>query len=108
MDTAMLEPLFEQHALNISAFKAVDSRLAAVEGDRDKAIKAWIESSDDPDAVKLREAIAEANRRLKLLAESSVQSEDLSEDDKAKLKAEHATLKDKVRAGTRGLQKLAD
>lgn len=105
---APFAPFFEQHKLNISAYKAVDSRLAAIDGDKDKAVKAWMESSDDESAVKLREVIAEATSRLKTLAETSITTEELSPEEVEKLKTEHGTLKEKVRAGNRGMTKLAE
>ncbi len=108
VDTTAIAPFLEAHKQNIAAFKAVDSRLAAVEGDQEKAIKSWMEGSDEETAVKLREAIAEATRRLRTLAESSVVVEDLSEADKEKLSTERAMFKEKLQAGSRSLRKLID
>lgn len=78
-------------------YSELDAELAAATGDRDKAVQAWVESSTDAEAVKLREVIAKANAKLKELAEANVKDVSLSEDEVAKKREELKTLRTAVR-----------
>lgn len=73
-------------------FSSLQTKLAAADGDREAAIKAWVESTDNAQALKLRSQIEAATARLNKLAEENVETVVLSEDDKAKL-AEELTEK---------------
>ena len=70
-------------ASKVDEYTALAGRLAAADGDRDKAIQSWIETSELPQAVKFREQIAALTAKLNDLAEKSVKEETLSEEDKA-------------------------
>lgn len=74
-------------------------KLAAAEGDREAALTSWMETTDLPAAVKIRNLIETNQKKLRELAETNVESSELSEEDKAKLQAELSTLKDKVKSG---------
>ncbi len=108
MDVSVLTPFLDAHKETVQQYNTVAGRLAAVEGDRDKAIQAWMDSSNDETAVRLREAVAEATRRLKLLAEQNIVTEDISEAEKEKLRTERDTYKEKLLAGSRTIVKLVD
>jgi hypothetical protein len=91
----------------IGQFSEVSTKLAAADGDRDKAMKTFIESSDHPEAVAIRLTIQEANARLKQLAEENVVSLTLSEEEKAKLKTLSSTLKEQAKAALETLEGTA-
>lgn len=79
-------------------YQTVAGQLAAADGDRESALKAWVETSDMPQAVKLREQIAKLTDQLNALADKNVQEVKLSDEDKAKLteelKAHRTNIKD--------------
>lgn len=79
----------------------LDAQIKAATGDRENAIKSWVESSENPKAVKLREMIAKANEQLRALAEDEVPSNAMSEEE---IKVAEASLKAKKDAikSTRG------
>lgn len=81
----------------------IAARLAAAEGDREAALTAFMQTSDDAEVVKLREGIAKLNEKLRQKAEASVKSESLSDDEKAKLTVEAATLKEQVAKGQKAV-----
>lgn len=85
------------------AYGEIAGRLAAADGDRAAALKAFIETSVDAEVVKMREAIAKLNERLHAKAEESVKSETLSDEDKAKLTVEASTLKEQVQKGQKAV-----
>lgn len=89
-------------------YVTVSQRLSAAEGDRDKAVATWIESTDDLKAVKLREQIATLTAKLRELGEASIKTEELTDEDKAKLSAEMDSLKDKIRQGRGVIEKVAN
>jgi hypothetical protein len=78
-------------------YTELSTELAAATGDRAKAVESWIQSSTDDKAVKLRALIAKANAELNELAEKSVTTVSLSEEDVAKKREELKTLKTLVR-----------
>lgn len=86
-----------------SQYGEISARLAAAEGDKETALKTYMSTSEDAEAVKLREAIAKLNDKLKALAESKVVTDDLSDEDKAKLTVEAATLKEQVTKGQKAV-----
>lgn len=86
-----------------SRYAEINGRLAAADGDKDKAREAWIKDSTDPDAVKIREGIAKLIAKIEALAEERVVVETLSDDDKAKLSVEAATLKEQVTKGQKAV-----
>lgn len=73
------------------------TELAAATGDRASAVKTWVESSTDTEAVKLREVIAKATAKLTELAEANVKDVSLSDDEVAKKREELKALKSAVR-----------
>lgn len=81
----------------IQSYSELAGRLAAAEGDRESALKAWVENSTDKQALTLRNKIAELNSQLNALAEKHVKSETLSDDDKAKLNEELKVRKQAVK-----------
>lgn len=91
----MLQPLYDL----TQSYSSLAGRLAAADGDRDKAVTEFMNSSDDPQAVKLRTQIETLQAKLKELADKKVVTEELSEEDREKLKSEMDTLKGKIRAG---------
>lgn len=71
----------------------VAAQLAAADGDRETALKTWVETTDLAQAVKLREQISKLNEQLNNLADKHVKDVELSDDDKAKLNEELKTLR---------------
>ena len=92
---AMLEKL---HATTLE-YSSIQAQIAAADGDRETAVKSWMESTDLAAAVKLRDQIASATQRLRDLAEKNVSSVELTEDDRAKLTAELDALKGRIKSG---------
>lgn len=86
-----------------SKYGELAGRLAAADGDREAALTAYVQTSDNAEVVKLREGIAKLNAKLQELAEKNVVSETLSEDEKAKLTVEVATLKEQVSKGQKAV-----
>lgn len=109
--TGEVEPfksLFVVHEGNVNKYKELQSKLAASEGDRETAVTNWMESSDDQQAVKIREQVEKLNQRLRDLAEKNVVSEELSEDAKAALNTELETLKQSIKDGSTALTKASE
>lgn len=88
--------LFEQIEQRVKEFESISARLAAADGDVEKAFTAYIESSDDAQAVKLRAVIEKAQTQLRELAEKNVQVETLSDEEKAKLTTEANLIRTNV------------
>jgi hypothetical protein len=104
----MSAQLLEAYEVIASDYTNVATRLQAAEGDRDKALNHWVENSDDPQAVEIRDAIARATKRLQELAEEAVVSETLSESEKEALKTEASELKKKVRHSRDAILSVAE
>lgn len=100
--------VLDQHAEQARLFEDLSARLKAADGDRAAALKSYVESSDDPQVVKLRDGIAKLTAQLNTLAEKNVVSETLSEDDKAKLRTEQEKLKTQFRDGRKAILSIAE
>lgn len=105
---ASLKPFFDRLRSNIAAYKALEARVAAADGDREAALAAWMESTTDDDAVQIRDVISRAQAKLRLLAESKVQSQELSPEERRKLGVEFEEMAKKVKGGSRGLRGLVE
>lgn len=86
--------LVEKATELIGEYAATTTKLAAADGDRDRALKTFIESSDHPEAVQIREQIKAATESLRKLAEKEVVSVTLSDEEKDKLKTLLSAQKD--------------
>lgn len=91
--------LFGQLEQNVSSYTVNAGKLAAADGDQEKALASYMETSEDPQAVKLRTAIANATAKLRELAEKNVVTEELSDDDKKKLEIELNSFKELSKKG---------
>lgn len=100
--------VLDKHAEQAKLYEDISARLKAADGDRAAALAAYVQTSDDPEVVKLRKAIEAANAKLQSLAEKNVVSESLSEDDKNKLKAEQEELKSQFRDGRKAILSIAE
>lgn len=87
------------------SYAEVTGKLAAADGDVEKAYDAW-KQGDDPEAVKIREAIAKLEAKLNESAKKNVKVETLSDEDKAKLTAEQNVLKEKVTKGLKAVSMI--
>lgn len=96
---ANLAPEIEHAA---SQYSEVAGKLAAADGDVEKAYDAW-KQSDDAEAVKIREAIAKLTAKLDEAAKKNVKVETLSDEEKAKLNVEATALKEKVAKGLKAV-----
>jgi len=99
---ANLSPEIEHAA---SQYAEVAGKLAAADGDVEKAYEAW-KNSDDAEAVKIREAIAKLQAKLDESAKKNVKVESLSDEEKAKLNVEAASLKEKVTKGLKAVSMI--
>lgn len=88
--------LFEQIETKVKEYEVISGRLAAADGDVEKAYSAYIDSSDDAGAVKLRAVIEKATAQLRELAEKNVKVETLSDEEKAKLTTEANLIRTNV------------
>lgn len=100
--------VLDKHAQQAKQYEDISSRLRAADGDRAAALQTYIQTSDDPQVVKLRAGIEKLQGQLKDLAEKNVVSETLSEDDKTKLKAEQEELKNAFRDGRKAILSIAE
>jgi hypothetical protein len=92
---AMLNKLNE----TCNKFTNIDLSLKAADGDKESALKNWMETADNPQAAKLRTTIANATAKLREMAESNVETVTLSDEDKTKLQVEQDELKTQIKAG---------
>lgn len=67
-----LAPFYGVLSARIGAYQAAKAKHAALSGDRRAAFRQWVESTEDPEAVELREAIAAAQKRLQELAAATL------------------------------------
>lgn len=91
------------HAQEASHLETLAARLKAADGDRAAALEAFINTTDDSEIVKLRNAIATAQEKMNALAEKKVVSENLSDDDKAKLTTEMAEVRENFKTGRKAI-----
>lgn len=85
----------------VTTYTTNDARLAAAKGDRESALKVWAKTSEDAQAVALRQRIEEAQVALRAMAEENVPNVEVDESDVAKLTAENEALKAQIKAGFR-------
>jgi hypothetical protein len=83
----------------ITSHNDINSRLIAADGDREAAIKNFIDTSDDEKMSDLRAQLKALQDSIRDYANASVKTEDLSDDDKAKMREELKTLREKVSKG---------
>lgn len=88
--------LFEQVEMRVKEYEGIAARIAAADGDVEKAYSAYIDSSEDAAAVKLRAVIEKATTQLRELAEKNVKVETLSDEEKAKLTTEANLIRTNV------------
>jgi len=91
--------LFDILESDSNSFQTMQAKLAAADGDVDKARNAWLESTDNAQVAKLRAAIATAQEKLQALAAQHVTVESLSDEDRAKLKEQVSEMRTRVRNG---------
>ncbi len=89
-----------------SKYSSLETKLAAADGDKDAAITNWMETTDYPQALKLRQTIETATAKLRELAEKNANVEELSEEDKTKLNVELETLKTQGKAARDVIRRL--
>lgn len=102
------KPMLTAYAGYVQEFKALQAELAAADGDEEKARQNWIENSDDPQAVKLRDQIDKLRAKLEELAEKNVTSVKLSDEEKEKKTTELNERREKVRAAVKTLRTIID
>lgn len=83
----------------ITEFNGTNSRLIAADGDRDAAIKNFVETSDDEKMVALRAQLEEIKTAIRAHAEESVKTETLTDEVKASMREELKVLREKVAKG---------
>lgn len=86
-------------ATAITDYKAIDLKLTSADGDKESAVQAFIESSDDPTVVKLRDQIEKYEAKLQEYAEANAVVVTLSDEEKAKYVEEREALKTRIRKG---------
>lgn len=91
----------------VEGYNSQHQRLIAADGDKDKAIQLFMESSDHKDAIRLRKAIETAQQKLQELAESSVVVEEISEDEKTKIKTYLDETKLKISSARKAIENVA-
>jgi hypothetical protein len=91
----MLDKLNE----TVNNYNNLSAKVAAADGDKDTALKAWMESADNAQAQRYRDQIAAATTKLRNLAEQNVETVELSEDDRTNLEKELDELKGKIKSG---------
>lgn len=92
---------------DITKFKTADSAWVAANGDRDAQLKAYKETSEDEQAVKIRDAIQTLNEKLNRLAEENVKTNDVDEATKEKLTKARNEARTQVRNTIKSVQDTA-
>lgn len=100
--------LLEKYEQAVNEYKTLSGQLEAADGNRDAAIEAWEDTSEDPQAVKLRTQIENAKNKLRELAEKNVEEVVLSVEDRTKLEAELESKKDEIRKGKKTIREVSD
>jgi hypothetical protein len=91
----------------IKDYKEIDLQLTSADGDKDSAVQAFIESSDDPTVVKLRDQLVKLETKLQEYAEANAVVITLSDDERAKLVESRETLKTTIRKGRSVVEDVA-
>jgi len=105
---ASLQPFFSACERNIQKYNLVLAQVQAAEGDRDAAIQAWMDGSEDEEATAIRNAIKQAEAKLRSLAEVAVGDDEVTPEEKAKLRTELETTEKKLKSASRALRNLAE
>lgn len=103
---AIVTSLFAQVETRIKEYESIAARIAAADGDVEKAYEAYINSSEDTQAVKLRAVIEKANAQLRELAEKNVTVETLSDEAKAKLTTEANLIRQNVTDSVKAIESV--
>lgn len=104
----VLDPVLVQLEKCGAEFTAVNSRLAASEGDRDSAVKGYIESTTDTKLVQLRDKWNALYAQMTKLADAALSETELSDEEKASLTAERDALRDKFKNGVIAIRKTGE
>lgn len=107
IDHPVLDPVLAKVASFASDYGTVAARLAAADGDTESATRAWVDSTDNAAAVKLRNQISELTAKLNDMATKAVADSAMSAEDKVKLTKEAGELKNKFRDAQLAVRKLA-
>jgi hypothetical protein len=89
-------------------YSQLQTKLAAADGNKEAVVIDWMETSDNPQAEKLRASIANATAKLRELAEKNAQFEELSEDDKDKLQVQLDEMKQPIKTGFEVVKNLIE
>lgn len=100
-------PLLAALNAQVQSYKELSARLSAADGDRDKAIQSWIETTTNDKAVAIRRQMETLTAKLQELAEKNVVTETLSEDDKSKLTTERDSLRDNIRTAIGSIRDIS-
>jgi flavin-binding protein dodecin len=103
-----LKPFFAKCERNFKDYRSLEAQVAAAEGDRDAAVRAWMDNSSDEEAKAIRDAIERATNKLRTLAEAAVGDTKVSDEEKARLKVQLEAAAKKAKASSRGLRGLAE
>lgn len=91
--------LFDILEKDSNDFLEKSAKLAAADGDVDKARAAWLDTTDNAEVAKLRKAIETAQEKLQALAEKNVSVDQMSPEDKEALKTSVSEMRTRVRNG---------
>lgn len=95
------------YASEVQEYAGLVARLKAADGDREAALKDYMDNSSDAEVSKLRNAIAAAQAKMRTLAEKNVQDEQLDDAAKGELVKQRDELKEKVRLGQKAIRDFA-
>jgi hypothetical protein len=84
----------------ITEFNNTNQRLIAADGDRNAAVKNFIETSDDEVMTALRAELKSLQEKIQAHADASVKTETFTDEQKAAMKEELKTLREKVAKGS--------
>lgn len=91
--------LFDILEQDSGTYQELQAKLAAADGNVEKARESWLESTDNAEVLKLRKAIEVATEKLQALAEKNVSVSELSDEDREKLKTSVSEMRTRVRNG---------
>jgi hypothetical protein len=91
----------------IKEFKEIDLQLTSADGDRETAVQAFIDSSDDETVVKLRAQLEKLEAKLQEYAEQNAVVITLSDDERVKLQEQRESLKQTIRKGRSVVEDVA-
>lgn len=92
---------------HVKEYNTLKAQIAAADGNRDAALQNYVENSDDPQAVKLRDQMAALEAKLHALADKNVQEIKLSDEDRAKLETDCSVHEEKINAAFTTAKKVA-